>query len=71
MKRYDDGHQETVRELYSRSADRAVIWIDDGSGRIVDELEVETRIHSGHGGCQLCHQDLDGTETASSSRKAH
>ena len=62
MKRYDDEHQETVREFYQRSADRAVIWIDDGSGRIVDELEVETRIRSGEGGCHLCHEELDGRE---------
>ena len=62
MKQHGNDHQETVRELYQCSADRAVIWIDDGSGRIVDELEVEIRIHSGEGGCQLCHESLDGRE---------
>ena len=62
MKRHGNEHQVTVREFYQRSADRAVIWIDDGSGRIVDEVEVETRIRSGEGGCQLCHEKLDGRE---------
>jgi hypothetical protein len=62
VKRYDDEHQETVREFYQCSADRAVIWIDDGSGRIVDELKVELRIRSGQGGCQLCHEELNGRE---------
>src|SRR5262249_54998398 len=43
-------------------ADAAVIWLDDRDGRIVDELEVETRIRSGEGGFQLCRESLDGSE---------
>jgi hypothetical protein len=31
----------------------------DGTGRILDELEVETRIRPGTEGCQLCHESLD------------
>jgi hypothetical protein len=62
MKGHSNEHQETVRELYQCSADRAVIWISDEDGRIVDDLEVETRIRSGGGGCYLCHEELDGRE---------
>jgi hypothetical protein len=60
VKRCDDGHQEPF--VSQRSAARAVIWIDGAIGRLVDELEVETRIRSGEGGCQLCHEELDGRE---------
>jgi hypothetical protein len=62
MRRHHDNCQQSLREFYQPGTDRAVIWIDDGSGRIVDELEVETRIRSGEGGCQLCHEELDGRE---------
>lgn len=62
MKRHQNDGQQSLREFYQRSADRALIWIDDGSGRIVDELGVETRIRPGEGGCQLCHEELDGSE---------
>jgi hypothetical protein len=60
VKRYDDEQQETLREFHHRTADRAVVWIDDGTGRVLDELEVETRIRPGTEGCQLCHESLDG-----------
>jgi hypothetical protein len=62
MKRHSSEHQQTVRELYQCGAGRAVIWISDDDGRIVDELDVETRIRPGEGGCQLCHEELDGRE---------
>jgi hypothetical protein len=62
MKRYDNEFQETLREFRRRIAHRAVVWIDDGTGRILDELEVETRIRPGTEGCQLCHESLDGRE---------
>jgi hypothetical protein len=62
MKRYDKDQQETLREFPQGTADRAVVWIDDGTGRILDELEVETRIRPGTEGCQLCHESLDGRE---------
>jgi hypothetical protein len=62
MKRYDKDQQETLREFPQGTADRAVVWIDDGTGRILDELEVETRIRPGTEGCQLCHEPLDGRE---------
>src|SRR5438309_1452595 len=58
----DQDDQRALRRLYEASADRAVIWIDDGSGQIIDELEVETRIRPGTDGCQLCHEALDGRE---------
>ena len=53
---------KTLREFYEATGSKGVLWIDDGSGRIVDELEVETRIRSGEGGCQLCHEPVDGRE---------
>ena len=62
MKRHGNDPQETAREFYQRDANRAVIWISDDDGRIVDELDVETRIRGGEGGCQLCHESLDGNE---------
>ena len=58
----NENDQKTLRQVYEDAADRAVIWIDDGSGRIVDELEVETRMRLGTGGCQLCRESLDGSE---------
>jgi hypothetical protein len=62
MKRDEKNRHETLRQVYEGAADRSVIWIDDGNGRIVDELEVETRIRRGEAGCQLCHEALDGRE---------
>jgi hypothetical protein len=53
---------KTLREFYEATGSKGVLWIDDRTGRIVDELEVETRIRSGEGGCQLCHKELDGSE---------
>ena len=58
----NENDQKTLRQVYEHAADRAVVWIDDGSGRIIDELDVETRIRPGTGGCQLCRGPLDGSQ---------
>jgi hypothetical protein len=50
-----------LREFYEATGSKGVLWIDNATGQIV-ELPIESRIRPGEGGCQLCHQDLDGTE---------
>src|SRR5205809_872456 len=55
------GDTKKLREFYEATGSKGVLWIDDATGRIV-QLPVESRIRPGEGGCQLCHQDLDGTE---------
>jgi hypothetical protein len=50
-----------LRQFHEATAKKGVLWIDDARGQIV-ELLVESRIRPGSGGCQLCHDDLDGTE---------
>ena len=52
---------KTLREFYEATGSKGVLWIDDRTGRIV-ELPVESRIRRGEGGCQLCHEELDGRE---------
>jgi hypothetical protein len=52
---------KTLREFYEATGSKGVLWIDDRTGRIV-ELPVESRIRRGDGGCQLCHEELDGRE---------
>jgi hypothetical protein len=53
---------QRLRSLYENSNDRAILWIDDGTGQIADELVIESRIRTGSGGCELCHEPLDGSE---------
>jgi hypothetical protein len=57
----DRDDNRKLRELYEATAKKAVLWIDDTSDQIV-ELPIESRIRSGEGGCQICHQHLDGNE---------
>ena len=59
----DDGVQnERLRNLCETTSVKTALWIDDDSGQIVDTLPIESRIRSGSGGCQLCHEELDGHE---------
>src|SRR6185295_7025511 len=59
----DDGVQnERLRNLCETTSVKTALWIDDDSGQIVDTLPNESRIRSGSGGCQLCHEELDGHE---------
>ena len=50
-----------LRKFYEATAKKGILWIDDATGQIV-ESPIESRIRPGEGGCQLCHEDLDGTE---------
>jgi hypothetical protein len=58
----ENKHRDDDKNLgFYATTRRAALWIDDATGRIV-ELPIDSRIRPGSGGCQLCHQDLDGTE---------
>jgi hypothetical protein len=48
--------------LQRNAAPKAALWINDDSGQIVDTLPIESRIRPGSGGCQLCHEELQGNE---------
>jgi hypothetical protein len=50
-----------LREFYEATGSKGVLWIDDATGQIV-ELPIASRICSGKGGCQVCHEQLDGME---------
>jgi hypothetical protein len=58
MKNNDD-HENKQRETTSG---KAALWIDDGSGQVIDTLPIESRIRPGSGGCQLCHEEVGGNE---------
>jgi hypothetical protein len=55
-------HQKKLREFYEATGDKAAVWINDATGQVVDSLPVESRIRPGSGGCQLCHEELQGSE---------
>jgi hypothetical protein len=60
---FDNNNREKkLRELCETTGGRAVLWINDATGQIVDSLQIESRIRQGSGGCQLCHEQLDGME---------
>jgi hypothetical protein len=52
----------TIRESCEGTEDKAVLWIENETGQIVDTLPVESRIRPGEGGCQCCYEHLDGWE---------
>ena len=60
--RFDNNNREKkLREFHETTGNKGMLWIDDATGRIV-ELPVESCIRQGEGGCQLCHEQLDGME---------
>jgi hypothetical protein len=65
MKISDDNKQDgntQSRSVLETTSGKAALWINDDSGQIVDTLPIESRIRPGSGGCQLCHEELDGNE---------
>ena len=60
---FDNSNREKrLREFYETSGDKAVFWINDSTGQIVETLAIESRIRPGEGAGQLCHGRLDGME---------
>jgi hypothetical protein len=51
-----------LREFYEASGDKAVLWISDSTGQIVENLAIESRIRPGEGACRDCPEALNTTD---------
>jgi len=60
---FDNSNREKrLREFYETSGDKAVFWINDSTGQIVETLAIESRIRPGEGAGQDCPQALNTTD---------